>query len=132
MGKTLTEYLQRRHETIIQCRKGFKSEEDYYRGFQAAIEEFMEAIDDFQEGSKSSPVGEGLDGYKVSPMIEQWKCEVCGVWDGCALRQLKGSPAPILCVRQLHYLPKWENRTPVQGHKPADSDVPKKESEAKE
>lgn len=43
-------------------------------------------------------------------MLEKWKCEVCGVWEGCALTQLRGSIPPNYCVRHLTYNAKWNRR----------------------
>jgi len=33
-------------------------------------------------------------------MIETYKCELCGVWDGCVLKQLTDNKKPRFCPRK--------------------------------
>ena len=72
--------------------------------------------DDRKEPQTVTPKGSGMVKDKnqligkVTPMVEQWKCEVCGVWDGCAVRQLEGEKIPINCLRYEDRKPKWELR----------------------
>jgi len=52
-------------------------------------------------------------------MIEKWKCDVCGVWEGCALSQLIGRDAPVNCVRYKDREAKWTLRK-EKGYKVVD------------
>ena len=66
---------------------------------------------------EQTPANEGTpkgsnDATTVSD-IEVWKCEGCGVWEGCVHKQLKGNKPPFYCARYPDSVAKWERRSDI-------------------